>query len=427
MVMEKDMKKWQIRIFAACFIAYTAAYICRVNISVALPSIQDALRLNSTSIGLIGTSFFWIYAIGQLVNGYIGDRVNSRTFIFIGLVVSAVLNVLFGFSSILIILVLLWGANGIFQSMLWGPIVRTLSNWYPSRMHNSVAFGMSFSLIIGYLLAWGISGLVLARLEWRWAFWIPAGIVLLLACVWYVMARNKPSDAGFSDVHLVRHENGEGIDDDYIETETESVPFWKLIKGTNLLFIAFTGIAQGMIKDSVSFWSPKLLMDTQNLSLILTVGVVLIIPVLNFIGIIFAGWLNRLLKYKEKLTILLLMLGSCISSLGLVFLIDKSAVLSVILIAGASAFVFGANPAMTAIIPLSYKQYGRVSSVAGFIDFSIYLGSGLAGAFTGFIVDSSGWNNVFIMWCLISFLGAVSMGVSLIRESRHAGSNTLAG
>ena len=84
-----DIKRWQIRIFAACILAYTAAYICRVNFSIAIPGFQAELGLSNTSVGLISTSFFWVYALGQAVNGYLGDKVSSRTFVFIGLLVSA--------------------------------------------------------------------------------------------------------------------------------------------------------------------------------------------------------------------------------------------------------------------------------------------------------------------------------------------------
>ena len=114
---------------------------------------------------------------------------------------------------------------------------------------------------------------------------------------------------------------------------------------------------------------------------------------------------------------MLLMIGSSFASLGLLLFINVSPLLSVFLIACTSAFMFGANPAMTAIIPLGYRKYGRVSSVAGFIDFSIYIGSGLAGAFTGLIVDIFGWTNVFMMWCLVSLVGAASMGISIIKQS----------
>lgn len=426
-VSDNIMKKWQIRIFVACFIAYTAAYICRVNVSVAIPGIQKALNLNSTKVGLIGTSFFWVYAIGQLVNGYIGDKVSSRLFIFTGLTMSALLNVAFGFSSALPVMILVWGTNGIFQSMLWGPIVKTLSGWFPSKSKNLMAFGMSGTMILGYLVAWGMSGFILDRFKWNWVFWLPAAIVIVLAFVWLFMVRNKPSDIGLDSVHEAGtpEEGTELIQAQVDKQYSKNTTILKLITETDLLFIGLTGITQGIIKDGLSLWSPKLLMDTQNLSLNSTIGMILVIPFVNFVGIIFAGWLNKLLKFREKLTIFLLMMGSIFTSLGLMFFIHISVFLSILLLACASACMFGANPMMTTLIPLNYKRYNRVSAVAGFIDFCIYIGSGLAGVFTGAIVDNFGWNGVFVMWCVISALGAASMGLCLFKETKKTITNTL--
>lgn len=412
-----DMKKWQVRIFAACFIAYTAAYICRVNLSIALPGIGKDLGYNNTSLGLIGTALFWVYALGQLINGTIGDKVSSRVFIFLGLIVSAILNLLFGFSSLLLVMIVIWGANGLFQSMLWGPIVKTLTNWFPLACRlPRLSFGMSITTIIGPIIAWGLSGLLLEKFGWRWVFWLPAAIVSLMACVWMILARNKPVDAGLYDADENDLQEIEVAFNDSAGNDGSSISLWKLVKDGSLIFIAISGITQGMIKDSISLWSPKFLMDTQGFSMKSAVAAVLIIPLVNFIGILFAGWLNKLLKSEEKITIMVMMAGSFLASLGLRFVIHSNAVLGIILIACVSAMMSGVNPMMTTTVPMYYKKHNKVSAVAGFIDFSIYVGSGLAGVFTGFIADRYGWNSIFAVWCLISLLGAVSMCAGILKD-----------
>lgn len=73
----KLLQKWQIRIFVLCWVAYASLYFGRVNLSVSIPQIQDAFRWSKGQIGLVGTLFFWIYGIGQLINGNIGDKISS--------------------------------------------------------------------------------------------------------------------------------------------------------------------------------------------------------------------------------------------------------------------------------------------------------------------------------------------------------------
>jgi sugar phosphate permease len=406
-----DIKRWQVRIFAACILAYTAAYICRVNFSIAIPGLQAELGLSNTSVGLISTSFFWVYALGQAVNGYLGDKVSSRTFVFIGLLVSALLNLAFGYSSMLWVMIILWSANGIFQSMLWAPLVKTLSYWFPKKLHNKIAFGMSIAVIAGYLAAWASSGLIMNSSGWRWVFWLAAILVLILAFVWYIMARNKPADLGLPDP-----EEAEDLPLGNLSSR-KNKPI-KSILNSKLFLIILSGVLQGIVKESILLWSPKLLIDTYNLSLKSTVAIVLIIPLMNFSGLALSGWLNRLLKSAEKMTIMVLMFGSAATSLGLMFSIQKSPVFTVLLLACTSAFIFGTNPLMTAVIPLQYAYCDKVSTVAGLIDFSIYVGAGLAGVLTGLAADLLGWDKIFIMWFLVSIFGALAIYASSLKENK---------
>ncbi|MHB8063368.1 MAG: MFS transporter, partial [Ruminiclostridium sp.] len=167
------MKKWQFKVFALCWAAYASAYLCRTNLSIALPDMMESFRWSKTSVGLIGSAFFWAYAIGQLINGYIGDKVQTRKFIFFGLGTASLINIVVGFSSNLWLVIILWAANGFLLSTLWGPIVKTISVWFSSSQRNKVAIGMSMSMIGGYLLSWGLVGIIVAFTSWSWAFWIP--------------------------------------------------------------------------------------------------------------------------------------------------------------------------------------------------------------------------------------------------------------
>ena len=54
-----------------------------------LPAIQTDLGWDVGTVGLIGGIFLWVYALGQLVNGTLGQRANARWFVGLGMLVSA--------------------------------------------------------------------------------------------------------------------------------------------------------------------------------------------------------------------------------------------------------------------------------------------------------------------------------------------------
>ena len=107
---------------------YAAFYLGRLNLSPALPAIAATLGLGMGKVGILGTIFFWTYAIGQIINGQLGSIVRPQWMIFSGLLLVAIANIGFAFQTSLVLMAILWGINGFAQSMGWGPMLRILSS-----------------------------------------------------------------------------------------------------------------------------------------------------------------------------------------------------------------------------------------------------------------------------------------------------------
>ena len=69
--------KEQKSILLLCFLCYSAAYMGRLNISAALPGVTSALAISDVQSGMFQTVFAIIYAVGQIVNGSLSDRIKS--------------------------------------------------------------------------------------------------------------------------------------------------------------------------------------------------------------------------------------------------------------------------------------------------------------------------------------------------------------
>ena len=191
------LKKWQKRILFTLWLTYAFMYFGRVNMSVAIPFIEERFGWSTATVGTISGVFFWVYAIGQLVNGILGDRLSARWFVFVGLVGTALMNLLFGLGGSFFPMLLFWGFNGVFQSMGWGPILKTASNWTFSQERSKIAGFLSTSFVLGSLFTWYILGYLLdATGRWRLVFTVPATVLFFLALVWLVIIRDHPSQAG---------------------------------------------------------------------------------------------------------------------------------------------------------------------------------------------------------------------------------------
>lgn len=135
----RSLVVWQRSTIFVLWFTYVLFYLGRVNLAVALPLIESEFGWSTITTGLVSSSFFWVYALGQLINGSLGDRLSTRYFIFFGLLGTALMNFLFGFSKTLTIMALIWGINGIFQSTGWGPIVKTATRWISDEERHTVS------------------------------------------------------------------------------------------------------------------------------------------------------------------------------------------------------------------------------------------------------------------------------------------------
>lgn len=78
--------RWQT--FIAMTLAYVTFYVCRLSFTVAKSALVE-LGITPTELGMIGSTLFFSYAIGKLVNGFIADHANVVRYMSLGLLLSA--------------------------------------------------------------------------------------------------------------------------------------------------------------------------------------------------------------------------------------------------------------------------------------------------------------------------------------------------
>ena len=69
-----------------------------------MPVMEKSLGLTKTDLALVSHPARVAYGVAKFINGFFGDRCNARTFMVAGLLLSAMLNVFFGFSSTVVAL-----------------------------------------------------------------------------------------------------------------------------------------------------------------------------------------------------------------------------------------------------------------------------------------------------------------------------------
>ncbi len=60
---------------------------------------------------MIGSTLFFSYAIGKLVNGFIADHANVVRYMSLGLLLSAGMNLMMGMTTNALLLAIFWGST----------------------------------------------------------------------------------------------------------------------------------------------------------------------------------------------------------------------------------------------------------------------------------------------------------------------------
>lgn len=395
------LNSWQKRIITTAWITYAAYYLCRVNISIALPALQDNLHLTKGQAGLITTGFFWAYAIGQIINGRLGDRMSPRRLVCIGMLSSAALNLLFGSLTFLPALIIVWMINGYFQAMGWGPILRTLANWLTPAQRTRVSSLFGSCFVVGNALTWLLTGRLVATFGWRAAFWVPACLMIMIALGWYFFIRDEPADQSrarleFAEVPLVSFNWSSLIADLFVSLRR----FWSLVMAC--IFFGFTFA-------SLIVWLPTYYVEVQKLGIDSASVLSTLVPVAGVFGtLLIGGWIGRSWIGQERIGLMIILIALAVS-LILYPAVHGGLMMSTLLLGLIGAMAYGATSVLLTTIPLVAGGAGEASSTAGLLDLTFNIGAGLSGGIIGLLLDKGGWNMVFLGQGLAVLLAAFSL------------------
>jgi len=404
----KQVKFWQKKMFWLMWITYASFYLCRVNISVALPGIMEEYGFTKTNLGIILSSLFAMYAIGQFINGQLGDKLNSRRIITIGLLSSAVLNIFFGFTGGAIgFMVVIWGLNGYVQSMGWGPTVKAMANWYPSKVIGKISGRLGTSYIIGGALSWLLAGAIIKYFNWRFTFWFPAIICAVLAIHWFVRARNAPEEIGLPSVE----DQEKGI----LSTEVrkdEHIGFRETLRRALLnpyvWFSAFALFGLNIVRYGFMSWAPTYMFEEQGATISMAAYKAIAFPVAGGLGAIFAGWASdKIFKFRKAPVAFIMLVLLAIFCYLYRIVPGENWGLSLVTLLFIGFFTFGPHVLIVAALPVELGSRKAASSVTGFIDAMGYLGASLTGVGTGLLIDKFSWSAAFYFWIIGAVFAAI--------------------
>ncbi len=408
---EQKLSVLRRRTLLLCWTAYMLAYTLRVNIAVLIPVLVDVRGYSYSQMGIVTSCYFAAYMFGQLIHGYLGDRMDSKRLIIIGLAGSALCNAAMVSAPSFLFTALFWGLNGMAQSMLWPPIMKTLADWFPGRRLEGVSFTMAKSFIVGYALSWGASALLIGGGHWIWAFYLPAAAVLIYCLVMAVLFSSRPPVPVSTEDGVKRQ--------DAHQHNGKRMPLREYFQVIGLPALLAAALSQGLIREGISIWFPSILEDLVHIAAEHSWIVLAAVPVINFGGILLVRRINlgsSKNSFRTLMTVFaVIFIAAAVLPAAARFFIWPS----LFIMAALMAMTHGLTPIMTALIPFQFAGYNRVSVTVGVLNFAIYVGAALSGVLSGIIADHFGWSGVMVLWLAAAVTGLTAAVIRYNRTHRY--------
>ena len=371
-----------------CAVAYFAVYIAR-NVLGAVTAQMGESGITDAYLGNLSSIYFICYAVGQLINGIIGDKVKARYMISLGLLLAGITNLTFSLltATSLSLAMVAYGATGFFLAMIYGPMTKVVAENIEPHLATRCSLGYTFSSFFGSPMA----GILATFLAWQSVFVVSSVALFVTATACFL-------------VFLVLERKGIVKYGQY-KTEKKQGGSVKVLMKHYYIKYCLISLITGVVRTAVVFWMTKYFADylgysSQQAAAIYSVAT-FIIALTPFVAIFTYERLGR----KMELTILLMF---CVAVVGFLFTYLVTApILNIVLFVLA---IMGSNAAACMLWSRycpSLRDTGVVSGATGFLDFVSYMGAAISTSIFGNAVASVGWGNLILIWMGLMIAGVV--------------------
>ena len=174
-------------------VAVILSYVDRGLLAVSGPLLKGELAISATEFGLAVSAFFWVYAPGQLVCGWLVDRFDAKWLFGGGVALCGIATALMGAIGGLISLIALRSVLGFSQSFYFTGSSKMIAHHCRPETRGAANGAVMCGIGLGQMVGAGAGGLIMALLGWR-AMCFFFGLLTLAWLVPWAWVRIKQHD-----------------------------------------------------------------------------------------------------------------------------------------------------------------------------------------------------------------------------------------
>ena len=386
-------KKEQWKFIIYSMIAYMFFYITRKNLSMAQPLMIEEGVITKQALGVIITVQGVLYGLSRFVNGFWADRLNGRIFMTIGLALSAIMNLMFGCSSVTILFAAFWIINGWTQGMGFPPCAKMLTHWiHPKELATKMSI-WNTSHSFGSAMALGLCSMLFAfGLGWRWCFYVPATLAGLAAIFCFFCVKDGPHEDGLPELDL-SDVRGSKSDTDEKHVVTDADRRRLVFRNRVIWLCALANFFVYVVRFGFLDWGPTFLKEYKGIDVSKGGLMIIAFELAAVVGTVFAGWItDKVFKGRGVRTCVFCMLFAGLCALGFWYLPSGAAIWqATLLLMGTGFFIYGPQ-ALIGIVAAQQATNDAAAMANGFMGIMGYAATTVSGLGIALISQHFGWN-----------------------------------
>jgi OPA family glycerol-3-phosphate transporter-like MFS transporter len=421
--------RWQAITILMLVLGYAGYYLCRSDLSVALPLIiadmgahgipRDTATIRLGSIASLGVL---AYALGKFPSGGVADFLGGKRNFLLGMSGSVLFTVLFALSGGIPFFTLAWIGNRLVQSMGWAGVVKVTSKWFSYSRYGAAMGVISLSFLFGDAASRQFMAVLIGRgLGWRGVFLTAGATLAVIALLAFLLLKESPQDVGLAEPAINPGNVFGGAGEHY--TPPSLTGLLKPLLGSGIFWlVCLLSFGTTIVRETFNLWTPTYFTESVGLSAASAAAASALFPLFGGFSVLAAGFLSDRLGIAGRAAIIfygLLLSGAALFALAsLNFGGFKAG--PVLLVALVALLILGPYSYLAGAIALDFGGKQGSATASGFIDGIGYFGGVLAGNSMAHVLVAHGWKGAFTVLAAVAWLSSLCAVAYLIHQKRIA-------
>ena len=400
--------KYRKEVLASIIILYGFGYTCRLALSIVKKPLIDNGIFSISELGLVGSSYFYGYALGKFFNGFLADYANIKRFFTFGLIVSGFINISMGLNQSIILWVIFWFINGWVQGIGAPSCAITLTNWFSPKERGRYYGIWSTAHSIGEGLTFIGAAALVDYFSWRAGFIGPGILLIIVTVIGYRFLQDSPKGLGLPSIASWKKETDiKPISKNFKDVLNNQL---KIIKYPSIWILGLASSTMYVTRYAINSWGILYLQEIRGYSLVEAGSLIGLNTFTGILGCVAYGFISD--KYfNARRPPVTLMFGIVeIASLFLIFFGPDSTVVLTIafLIYGFS--LSGLLAVLGGLFAIDIAPKNISGAAMGFIGLFSYIGAGLQEKISSLLIKTSTENDTSAL--LYNFDDAIIFWIS---------------